>query len=324
MSVIIRAYGHGGPEVLVQEQWDPGQPAEGEILIRHRAIGLNFIDTYYRSGLYSPPAGLPVVLGHEAAGVVLKVGLGVEGLKAGDRVAYVSAMGAYCTDRCIAANQAIRIPDGVSDEQAAANLLKGMTAEFLCRRTFPVGPQTTLLYHAAAGGVGLTFGQWARSLGALTIGTVGSAEKAEVARRHGFDHVINYRSEDFVREVEAITQGRLCDVVFDSVGRDTFAGSLECLKMRGLLVNFGQSSGAVPSVELSALAKRSLYLTRPVLFHYAADHAALLASAQAFFRMVEAGVVSAKVYQRYPLADVAQAHADLEGRRTFGASVLVP
>ncbi|RWF30805.1 quinone oxidoreductase, partial [Mesorhizobium sp.] len=222
MSKAIRIHANGGPEVLAYEDADPGQPGEGQILIRHTAIGLNFIDVYYRSGLYPPPGGLPLIPGSEAAGVVLALGTGVDWLKPGDRIAYAVNVGAYAEQRVIAADRVVKVPDGISDEQAAAMMLKGMTAEYLLRRTFPVKAGDTILYHAAAGGVGLILGQWAKHLGAIVIGTASSADKIELARAHGFDHVINYKEQDFVAGVAALTGGKKCDVVYDSVGADTF------------------------------------------------------------------------------------------------------
>ncbi|RUX91730.1 quinone oxidoreductase, partial [Mesorhizobium sp. M2A.F.Ca.ET.040.01.1.1] len=243
MSKAIRIHANGGPEVLAYEDADPGQPGEGQILIRHTAIGLNFIDVYYRSGLYPPPGGLPLIPGSEAAGVVLALGTGVDWLKPGDRIAYAVNVGAYAEQRVIAADRVVKVPDGISDEQAAAMMLKGMTAEYLLRRTFPVKAGDTILYHAAAGGVGLILGQWAKHLGAIVIGTASSADKIELARAHGFDHVINYKEQDFVAGVAALTGGKKCDVVYDSVGADTFPASLDCLRPLGMFVSFGSSSG---------------------------------------------------------------------------------
>ncbi|TIW18725.1 MAG: quinone oxidoreductase, partial [Mesorhizobium sp.] len=246
MSKAIRIHAHGGPEVLAYEDADPGLPGAGQILIRHTAIGLNFIDVYHRSGLYPPPGGFPLIPGGEAAGVVLAVGAGVDWLKHGDRIAYAVNVGAYCEERVIAADRVVKVPDGISDEQAAAMMLKGMTAEYLLRRTYKVKAGDTILYHAAAGGVGLILGQWAKHLGATVIGTASTADKIELAKAHGFDHVINYKEQDFVAGVAAITAGRKCDVVYDSVGNDTFPASLDCLRPLGMFVSFGQSSGPIP------------------------------------------------------------------------------
>lgn len=325
MSKAIRIHAHGGPEALVYEDADPGRPGPGQILVKHTAIGLNFIDIYFRTGLYPAPNGLPLVPGGEAAGVVLELGEGVEGLKVGDRVAYVINTGAYAEQRVIAADRVVTIPDGISDEQAAAMMLKGMTAEYLVRRTFKVGPGDTILYHAAAGGVGLILGQWAKHLGATVIGTAGSPEKAELARAHGYDHIIDYRTQDFVTEVARLTDDRKCDVVYDSVGKDTFPGSLDCLRPLGTFVSFGQSSGPIPPFNIALLAQKgSLFATRPTLFVYNAKREALETSAKALFDVVLNGIVEIKINQTYALKDAGRAQADLEGRKTTGATVLIP
>ncbi|MER9139668.1 quinone oxidoreductase [Mesorhizobium sp. M0047] len=325
MSKAIRIHAHGGPEVLTYEDADPGQPGAGQILIRHTAIGLNFIDVYHRSGLYPPPGGFPLVPGGEAAGVVLGVGKGVEWLKPGDRIAYAVTTGAYTQERVIDASRVVKVPDGISDEQAAAMMLKGMTAEYLLRRTFKVKAGDTILFHAAAGGVGLILGQWARYLGATVIGTASSSDKIELAKEHGFDHVINYKEQDFVAGVAAITDGRKCDVVYDSVGNDTFPASLECLRPLGMFVSFGQSSGPIPPFSMSLLAQKgSLFATRPTLFVYNAKREDLEASAAALFEVVLSGAVKIKINQRYALKDVGRAHSDLEGRRTTGTTILIP
>lgn len=325
MSKAIRIHNHGGPEVLVLEDVDPGRPGRGEVLVRHTAIGVNFIDVYHRTGLYPAPNGLPFTPGGEAAGVVQEVGEGVDWLKPGDRVAYVVRLGAYAEQRVVAADQVVPIPDGVSDEQAAGMMLKGMTVEYLLRRTFRVKPGDTVLYHAAAGGVGLIFGQWANHLGATVIGTAGSPEKVALARDHGFHHVIDYRQQDFVQEVARITEGGKCDAVYDSVGKDTFAGSLDCLKRLGTFISFGQSSGPIPPFDIGILAQKgSLYATRPTLFSYNTTRAELEESAKALFDVVLSGAVRIRINQRYALADAAQAHADLEARKTTGTTVLIP
>ncbi|MBX9450331.1 MAG: quinone oxidoreductase [Mesorhizobium sp.] len=325
MAKAIRVHEHGGPEVLRYEDHDAGKPGKGEALIRHTAIGLNFLDTYFRSGLYPAPAGLPLIPGNEAAGEVLEVGEGVDWVKPGDRVAYVGGLGAYAQERVIAADRLVKVPDGISDEDAAGMMLKGMTAEYLLLRTYPVKPGDTVLYHAAAGGVGLIFGQWARKLGVTLIGTVGSAEKAELAKAHGYEHVINYSEEDFVARVKEITGGKMCDVVYDSVGKDTFPASLDCLRARGMFVSFGQSSGPIPPFNMAILSQKgSLYATRPTLFQYIATRDELEASANALFDVVKSGDVKIRVNQRYALADAAKAHADLEGRKTTGTTVLIP
>ncbi|TPI33124.1 quinone oxidoreductase [Mesorhizobium sp. B3-1-6] len=325
MSKAIRIHANGGPEVLAYENADPGQPGEGQILIRHTAIGLNFIDVYHRSGLYPPPGGFPLIPGGEAAGVVLALGTRVDWLKPGDRIAYAVNVGAYCEKRVIAADRVVKVPDGISDEQAAAMMLKGMTAEYLLRRTFPVKAGDTILYHAAAGGVGLILGQWAKHLGATVIGTASSADKIELARAHGFDHVINYKDQDFVAGVAALTGGKKCDVVYDSVGADTFPASLDCLRPLGMFVSFGQSSGPIPPFSMSLLAQKgSIYATRPTLFVYNAKREDLVKSAEALFDVVESGAVEIKINQRYALKDAAKAQADLEARKTTGTTVLIP
>lgn len=325
MSKVIAVHAHGGPEALVYEDADPGRPGPGQALIRHTAIGLNFIDVYYRTGLYPAPNGLPVIPGGEAAGVLLEVGAGVDWLKAGDRVAYAVGTGAYSEQRVIAADRLVKLPDGISDEQAAAMMLKGMTAEYLLLRTFKVKAGDTILYHAAAGGVGLILGQWAKHLGATVIGTVGSAEKGELALAHGFDHVINYRDQDFVAEVARITGGGKCDVVYDSIGKDTFPASLDCLRPLGTFVSFGQSSGPIAPFDISLLARKgSLFATRPTLFTYNARREDMVQSANALFDVVLKGAVKIRINQRYALRDAARAHSDLEGRKTTGTSILIP
>ncbi|WP_394891580.1 quinone oxidoreductase family protein [Mesorhizobium sp. AaZ16] len=325
MSKAIKIQANGGPEVMAYGENDPGRAGPGQVLVRHTAIGLNFLDVYYRSGLYPAPAGFPLIPGNEAAGVVLETAEGVEGLKKGDRVAYAGPLGAYCDERVIAASVLVKVPEGLSDEQAAAMMLKGMTAEYLLRRTFPVKPGDTILYHAAAGGVGLILGQWAKHLGATVIGTASSAEKIALAKAHGFDHVINYRETDFVGAVKEITGGKLCDVVYDSVGKDTFPRSLDCLRPRGLFVSFGQSSGPIPPFNLALLSQKgSLYATRPTIFLYNAKREDLVASAKALFDVVASGAVRIEINQRYPLRDAAKAHADLEARKTTGTSILLP
>ncbi|MER9866856.1 quinone oxidoreductase [Mesorhizobium sp. M0136] len=325
MSKAIRIHAHGGPEVLTYEDADPGQPGSGQILVKHSAIGLNFIDVYYRSGLYPPQGGFPLIPGGEAAGVVLKVGSDVDWLKPGNRVAYAVTTGAYAEQRVIAADRVVKVPDGISDEQAAAMMLKGMTAEYLLRRTFKVKAGDTILFHAAAGGVGLILGQWAKHLGATVIGTASSIDKIELARAHGFDHVINYREQDFVAGVAAITGGKKCDVVYDSVGNDTFPASLDCLRPLGTFVSFGQSSGPIPPFSISLLAQKgSLFATRPTLFVYNARREDLEASAAALFDVVLSGAVKIKINQRYALSEAGKAHSDLEGRRTTGTTILIP
>lgn len=325
MSKAVRIHAHGGPEVLKYEDVEVGQPGEGQALIRQTAVGLNFIDIYYRSGLYPAPNGLPLIPGGEGAGVVEAVGAGVNDLKPGDRVAYAVGLGAYAEQRLVAADRLVKLPDGVSDKQAAGMMLKGMTAEYLLLRTFKVKPGDTVLYHAAAGGVGLILGQWAKHLGATVIGTASSHDKIALARAHGFDHVINYRDADFVAAVNDITGGKKCDVVYDSVGKDTFPGSLDCLKPRGTFVSFGQSSGPIPPFNMAILSQKgSLFATRPTLFTYVAQREELEASARALFDVVGSGKVKIEINQTYALKDAAQAQADLEGRKTTGTTVLVP
>ncbi|WP_439527387.1 quinone oxidoreductase family protein [Pannonibacter sp.] len=325
MPMAIRIHRTGGPEVLTYEEVSVAAPMAGEALIRHTAIGLNFIDTYFRSGLYPAPNGLPFIPGNEGAGVVVAVGEGVSHVAPGDRVAYVGPLGAYAQERLVPADRLVKLPNAIDDRTAAGMMLKGMTARYLLRRTFRVGPETTLLFHAAAGGVGLIAGQWAAHLGATVIGTVGSDDKADLARAHGYTHVINYNRENFSARVKEITDGKGCDVVYDSVGRDTYPGSLDCLKPLGLWVSFGQSSGPIADFNLGLLAQKgSLFATRPTLFSYIAARSDLEATAQDLFDVVAGGVVSIGINQEYALADAATAHADLEGRRTTGTTVLLP
>lgn len=322
MVQAIRIHEYGGPEVLRYEEVEVGAPGPGEVRLRHSAIGLNYIDVYVRTGLYPQPS-LPFVPGMEGAGTVVAVGDGVEDLAEGDRVAYAGPIGAYAEERLIAADRLVKLPDEIGDETAAAMMLQGMTARYLLRKTYNVGPETTLLFHAAAGGVGLIACQWARALGATVIGTVGSAEKAELARAHGAAHTINYREEDFVARVKEITGGEGVDVVYDSVGKDTFPGSLDCLKPLGLWVSFGQSSGTIAPFDIGILAQKgSLFATRPTLFTYIAKRADLLETARDLFEVVGAGKVRINVNQRYPLHEAAQAHRDLEARRTTGSTIL--
>jgi NADPH2:quinone reductase len=321
----VRVHEVGGPEVLRIEDVAVGEPGPGEARVRHTAIGVNFIDTYFRSGLYPAPSG-PFVPGAEAAGVVEAVGPGVTTVTPGDRVAYVVTLGAYADARLIDAGRLIRLPDDVSDRDAAAMMLKGMTVRFLLRATYQVHPETVMLVHAAAGGVGLLMGQWARHLGVGTIiGTVGGPEKAALAQANGYTHVIDYRSEDFVARVKDITGGRGVDVAYDSVGKDTFPGSLDCLRPRGLWVSFGNASGPVPPFPISLLSQKgSLYATRPTIFAYIATPEELRETAQDLFDVVRAGAVTVSARQEMPLAEVAEAHRALEGRRTSGATVLIP
>ena len=321
----VRVHQNGGPEALRYEDVDIPVPGAGEVLVRHAAIGLNFLDVYYRSGLYPAPNGLPLTPGGEAAGVIESVGAGVTELREGDRVAYTTPLGAYAEKRVISADRVVRVPDGVSDEQAAAMMLKGLTAAYLLLRTYKVQKGETVLFHAAAGGVGLLFGQWAKHLGATVIGTAGSPDKVELALAHGFDHVIDYRKQDFVAEVNRLTDGRKCDVVYDSVGNDTFAGSLDCLRPLGMLVSFGQSSGPIPPFNLAVLSQKgSLFLTRPTLFSYIAKRSELESLSAALFDVVAKGIVDVKINQRFALSDAGKAHEALEARKTTGTTILVP
>ena len=325
MSKAIRIHQHGGPEALRWEEIEVGDPGPGQLRIRHGAVGLNYIDVYHRTGLYPLPS-LPWTLGMEGAGRVEAVGEGVTEFKVGDRVAYASPpVGAYAEVRLIAADRVVALPDAIDDKTAAAMMLQGMTAQYLLRRTYRVQPGDAILFHAAAGGVGLIAGQWARHLGATVIGTAGSDEKAELARAHGYHQVIVYSRENFTERVREITNGQGVAVVYDSVGKDTFMGSLDCLRPMGMMVSFGNASGPVPPFEAGILAaKGSLYLTRPTLMTYTAKRADLVASAQELFDVVAKGVVKIEVRQTYPLAETAQAHRDLEARKTTGSTVLLP
>ena len=319
----IQAKEAGGPEVLEAVQIDQPAPRPGQVLVRNAAIGLNFIDTYQRSGLY--PVRFPAVLGQEAAGVVEAVGEGVTRFRAGDRVAYSGQMGAYAQYQVVAAERAVALPDAVSFETAAGSLLKGMTTEFLVRRCYPLRAGETVLVHAAAGGVGTLLVQWAKALGARVIGTVGSAAKAELARRLGCDHVILYRDEDVAARVREITDGAGVPVAYDSVGKDTFEATLKSLARRGMFVSFGNASGAVPAFEPLRLSRAgSLFLTRPTLYDYIATPAELDGSAAALFEMIGSGKVKVEIGQRFKLADARAAHEALESRNTIGSSVLLP
>ena len=314
----------GGPEEFKLVDRDVGEPGPGEIRIRHEAIGLNFIDVYQRTGLY--PLEMPHALGMEAAGVVEAVGAGVTHLKSGDRAAYAAMPpGAYCEARVMPAAQVCPVPDGISMETAAAMMLKGMTVEYLFHRTTPLQKGDTVLFHAAAGGVGLIACQWARSEGITLIGTAGSDEKCQLALDHGAAHCINYRTEDFAAQVRELTDGKGVDVVMDAVGADTFEGSLDSLKPLGMLISFGNASGPVPPVNIGILGQKgSLKITRPTLFTHTANHAACQAMARHLFDKVEAGDVAIRIDQRFALNDVADAHRALEARQTTGSTVLLP
>jgi NADPH:quinone reductase len=321
----IRIHRTGGPEELQLDAIELPEPGPGEALVRHTAIGINYLDTYHRSGLYPLPA-LPHGIGTEAAGVVEAVGPGVTEVRPGQRVAYVSSSpGAYAEARVVKAERLVPLPDGIADETAAAILLKGMTVEFLVRRTFRVERGQTVLFHAAAGGVGLIACQWLRELGATVLGTVGSDEKAELARAHGCTHPIVYTRENFVERVRALTANQGVPVVYDSVGKATIEGSLDCLKPRGYLVSFGNASGKPPPIDLLVLSQKgSLYVTRPTLFSYTATRPELLASTAALFELVQSGKITVRIGQRWPLAEAASAHRALESRATTGSSLLVP
>jgi len=324
MTYAIRIHEHGGPEVMKWEAVEVGAPAAKEIRVRHTAVGLNYIDTYHRTGLYK--IALPSVIGREGAGVVDAVGSEVTELKVGDRVAYASApIGSYSEMRLVAADRVVKIPAGVTDQQAASMMLKGMTAQYLLRRTYPIKPGDTILFHAAAGGVGLILCQWAKHLGATVIGTVGSEEKATLARANGCDHVINYRTEDFVARVAEITGGKKCAVAYDGVGKDTFMKSLDCVRPRGLVALFGNASGKVEPLDLGLLAaKGSLFVTRPTLDTHVATREELVNTANELFDVVSRGIVKLEINQTYALKDAVQAHRDLEARKTTGSTVLLP
>jgi len=324
MTKAFRFAKTGGPEVMEWVDVDLGKPGKGEALVRHTAVGLNYIDTYHRSGLYPMP--MPSGIGVEAAGVIEAVGPGVTGLKVGDRVAYNGgAPGSYSEARVMPVARLVKIPAGITDKVAASIMLKGMTAAFLLKRTFKVKPGQTILWHAAAGGVGLIGCQWAKALGATVIGTVGSDEKVALAKKHGCKHVINYNKENFVEQVKKITKGAGVPVVYDSVGKSTWEGSLDCLQPLGMMVSFGNASGAVPPFPVGVLAaKGSLFLTRPTLFTYTAKDADLKAIARDLFKVVGDGSVKVRVNQTYALKDAVKAHQDLEARKTTGSTVLIP
>ena len=324
MTKAMRIHEYGGPEVLRWEDVALAAPGAGEALVRHTAVGLNFVDVYMRNGLYPQPA-LPGAIGFEAAGVVEAIGEGVADIGVGDRVAYAAPPpGAYAENRLIPAAVLVKIPDGVEDEQAAAMMLKGMTAEYLLHRTYAVRPGDAILFHAAAGGVGLIACQWAKQLGATVIGTVSTAEKAACAAAHGCDHPIILGEGGFAEQVRELTGGKGVQVVYDSVGKDSFEGSLASLAPRGMMVSFGQSSGPVPDFNIELEAFGSLFLTRPGLWAYTASRGELEASANALFEVVAAGHVRIEINQTYALADAVQAHTDLEARKTTGSTVLLP
>ncbi|WP_050422435.1 quinone oxidoreductase family protein [Bradyrhizobium tropiciagri] len=323
MTHAFRFYQPGGPEVLKWEEIKLGKPGPGEARIRHTAVGLNFVDIYNRAGVYNVP--LPSGLGSEGAGIVEEVGPGVTDLKSGDRVAYGSSpLGAYAEERLIPADRLLKLPDGIDDKTAAAMMLKGLTVQYLIRQTYRVKSGDTILLHAAAGGVGLILGQWAKHLGATVIGTVSTDEKATLAKQHGITHAIVYSREDFVARVKELTAGQLVPVVYDSVGKDTFLKSLDCLAPLGFAVLFGQSSGAIDPLNLGLLAQKgSLYVTRPTLNTYGAKRENLVAMANELFEVVRSGAVKIEINQTYPLKDAAKAHADLAARKTTGSTVLL-
>jgi len=324
MAKAVRFHKTGGPEVLVLEDVAVGDPGPGQARIRHTAIGVNFLDTYQRSGMY--PITLPSGAGNEGAGIVEAVGSGVSSVKPGDRVAYTGAPpGSYSEARLYAADRLVKIPDGITDEQAASIMLKGMTAQYLIHRTYAVKPGDTVLFHAAAGGVGLIACQWLKALGATVIGTVGSDEKAALAKAHGCDHTIVYTRENFLERVKAITGGKGLPVVYDSVGKSTWEGSLDCLRPRGMMVSFGNASGPVPPFNIIVLSQKgSLYVTRPTLVTYIASRTDLEETAKSLFDVVKSGKVKIEITARYKLADAAQVHRDLEARKTTGSVIMLP
>jgi NADPH2:quinone reductase len=325
MVAAVRVHKHGGPEVLTFEDIEVPAPGQGQIRMKQHACGVNFIDTYFRMGAYPSPVGMPFVAGNEGAGEVTAVGPGVTDIKVGDRVAYVAPLGGYSAERILPAERAVKLPDNISYEQAAGMMLKGMTVQYLLNRTFKVGQGTVALIHAAAGGVGLIACQWANHLGATVIGTVGSKEKAELAKANGAHHTILYRDEDFVARVKEITSGRMCDVVYDGIGKDTFPASLDCLHPLGYFVSFGSASGQIDAFNINILqTKGSLFASRPTLNHYTAKREDLVMTANDLFKVVGSGAVKIPVNQKYALKDAQKAHRDLEGRGTTGSSILVP
>src|ERR1700733_7391819 len=321
MVAAVRVHKPGGPEVLTYEEVEVGAPGQGQVRVKQHACGVNFIDTYFRMGLYPAAGGMPFIIGNEAAGEVVAVGPGVSDLKVGDRVAYVLPLGCYTAERLVAADRAVKLPANISYEQAAAMMLKGMTAEYLLRRTFKVEKGMSVLMHAAAGGVGLILCQWANYLGANVIGTVGSKDKAALAKANGCHHTILYRDEDFVARVKEITNGALCDVVYDGIGKTTFPGSLDCLHPLGMFVSFGAASGPIDAFNINLLQfKGSLFATRPTLNHYAAKREDLLKLAAETFEVIQSGKVKIPVNQKYALKDARKAHEELESRATTGHS----
>ena len=324
MTKAVRVHNYGGPEVLRYEDVEVGKPGPGQLRVRHHAIGVNYIDTYFRTGQYPAPS-LPFVLGNEAAGEVVEVGEGVAGFKPGDRVAYVITLGNYAEERLADVKFVVKLPDGVDYDTAAAMMLKGMTVQYLLRRTFAVKPGDAILFHAAAGGVGLIATQWAKHLGATVIGTVGSKEKAELARKNGCDHVILYREEDVAKRVREITKGEGVPVVYDGVGKATFQGSLDSLKAFGVLVSFGSASGPIEAFNLGILAQKgSLYVTRPTLMTHMAKRETLDEIAKDLFDVVGRGAVKIPIHSRRKLSEAEAVHRALEGRETTGATIMHP
>jgi NADPH:quinone reductase len=325
MVAAVRVHKHGGPEVLTFEDIEVPAPGQGQIRIKQFASGVNYIDTYFRMGMYPSPVGMPFVSGNEGAGEVIAVGPGVTDIKVGDRVAYVVALGGYSAERLLPADRVVKIPAAISYEQAAGMMLKGMTAQYLVNRTYKVTKGSVVLMHAAAGGVGQILCQWANHLGATVIGTVGSKEKGEIAKANGCHHIIYYRTEDFAAKVKEITGGKMCDVVYDGIGKTTFPASLDCLHPLGMFASFGSASGQIDAFNINILqTKGSLFATRPTLNNYVAKREDLVATADDLFKVVASGAVKIPINQKYPLKDAAKAHRDLEGRETTGSSILIP
>ncbi len=325
MVAVVRVHKAGGPEVLTYEDIDVPAPGPGQIRVRQAACGVNYIDTYFRMGMYPSPVGMPFVAGNEGSGDVIAVGPGVADIKVGDRVAYVVALGAYSAERLLPADRVVKLPDNITHEQAAGMMLKGMTAQYLLNRTYKVERGSTILVHAAAGGVGVILCQWGKALGATVIGTVGTEDKAKIAKANGADHTILYRKEDFPARVKEITGGKLCDVVYDGIGKDTFPASLDCIRPLGLFASFGSASGPIEAFNINILqTKGSLFATRPTLNTYTAKREDLVATANDLFRVVGGGQVKIPINQKYALKDAQKAHRDLEGRATTGSSILIP
>jgi NADPH:quinone reductase len=325
MVAAVRVHKHGGPEALTYEEVEVAAPGPGQARVKNHACGLNFIDTYFRSGLYPSPIGMPFVAGNEGAGEVVAVGPGVSEVKVGDRVGYTSALGSYAAERIMPAERLVKLPDAISYEQAAGMMLKGMTVEYLLHRTFKLQKGMNVLIHAAAGGIGLIACQWANYIGANVIGTVGSKDKGDLAKANGCHHTILYRDEDFVAKVKEITGGKLCEVVYDGVGKATFPKSLDCIKPLGMFASFGNSSGSIEAFNINLLQQKgSLFCTRPTLNTYAAKREDLLSIANNLFNVIASGKVKIPVNQKYPLKDAQKAHRDLEARNTTGSTVLMP